>query len=111
VEAKSETGHALRATAVYPEKGALAIFAEGPVVFSSAGRGIIARGATQARVVSPVALDATVSKILVTLLANPAGKNASSLSHVVIHELRQAFTVILTEPAAREVPFAYFVIS
>jgi hypothetical protein len=73
VEAKSETGPALHAIAAYPDQGARAIVAEGPVEFSSAGRGMIARGATQARVVSPVALSAEVSKILVTLLANPAG--------------------------------------
>ncbi len=108
--AKSETGPALHAIAVYPDQGARAIIAEGPVEFSSAGRGKIALGATRATVVSPVALDAAVSKILVTLLANPAGKMASSLSHVVIHQLRQAFTVVLTAPAAREVPFAYFVL-
>lgn len=111
VEAKSETGPALHAIAAYPDQGARAIVAEGPVEFSSAGRGIIARGATQARVVSPVALSAEVSKILVTLLANPAGQMASSLSHVEIHESHQAFTVVLTAPAARKVPFAYFVIS
>jgi hypothetical protein len=110
VLAKSETGAALNAVAVYPEHGARAIVAEGPVEFSSAGRGIIARRATQARVVSPVALDAAVSKILVTLLANPAGQMASSLSHVEIHESHQAFTVVLTAPAARKVPFAYFVL-
>jgi hypothetical protein len=110
VLAKSETGPALHAVALYPEQGARAIVAEGPVEFSSAGRGIIARGAMRATVVSPVPLNAAVSKILVTLLANPAGKMASSLSHVVIHQLRQAFTVVLTAPAAREVPFAYFVL-
>jgi hypothetical protein len=109
VLAKSETGAALNAIAVYPEQGARAIVAEGPVEFSSAGRGIIARGATQARVTSPVALDAAVSKILVTLLANPAGKMPSSLSHVKF-DGSQAFTVVLTAPAAREVPFAYFVL-
>jgi deoxyinosine 3'endonuclease (endonuclease V) len=109
VLAKSETGAALHAIAVYPDQGARAIVAEGPVEFSSAGRGIIARGATRATVVSPVALDATVSKILVTLLADPAGKKASSLSHVEI-DGSEAFTVVLTAPAAREVPFAYFVL-
>ena len=109
VLAKSETGAALNAVAVYPEQGARAIVAEGPVEFSSAGRGIIAPGATRTTLESPVALNAAVSKILVTLLANPAGKKASSLSHVEI-DGSEAFTVVLTAPAAREVPFAYFVL-
>lgn len=109
VLAKSETGPALHAVAVYPEQGARAIVAEGPVEFSSAGRGVIARGAMRATVVSPVLLNVAVSKILVTLLANPAGKRTSSLSHVEI-DGSEAFTVVLSAPAAREVPFAYFVL-
>jgi hypothetical protein len=109
LDAASDSGIAVRAIALHPDQGARAIVAAGPVEFSSAGRGIIARGAMRATVVSPVALDAAVSKILVTLLANPAGKNASSLSHVEIRG-SEAFTVVLSTPAAREVPFAYFVL-
>jgi hypothetical protein len=108
--AKSETGDAFQAFAVFPEQGARAIVAMGPVEFSSAGRGTIAFGATRATIKSPVALNAAASKILVTLLANPAGKKASSFSHVEIHQARQAFSVVLTAPAAQVVPFAYFVL-
>ena len=100
---------ALNAVAVYPEQGARAIVAEGPVVFSSAGLGNLVGG--RAKVTPGVPLD-EASKVLITLMRNPGAQALRPLRRGHARPSRTGFfRVHVPNARAAAVPFAYFVIS
>jgi hypothetical protein len=100
---------------IFPGGTGVAVAAHGPVVFDSAGLVTIPKDARSVTVTSPVALVQGSSKILVTLMVDPAvlGKKGVPpdvlLSHVEIRS-SATFDIVLKDKASQPVDAAYFVI-
>ncbi len=89
-----------------------ALDVSGRAVFSSAGRALVAAGSDRVAVASPVPVsDASV--ILVTLLGNPKGTGRKAVAVYVSHvEITgtDAFDIVLTGPAGKDVSASYLVV-
>ena len=84
-----------------------ALAADGPVRFSSAGLGTIARHAISAVVHPAVALTST-DKVLITLMSDPGH---AVVQYVTVDPASGTFTLYVPQPVLSAVLFAYFVIS
>jgi hypothetical protein len=85
-----------------------ALEAEGTVKFiKCSGLAAVPAGSDRAIVTPPIVLRGK-EKVLITLMGDPG---RVLLQFVKLHPARGVFTVFLTGPAPREVPFAWFVIS
>lgn len=85
-----------------------ALEATGPVKFSTSGVDLIASG-TANKVVTPGVDLGPQSKVLITLNGNPGA--GVTLHRVLINGTTDTFTVFLTEPAAADTRFCWFVLS
>ena len=118
VEGKSLTGTGVSgqtndgvavSAGVFPGGSGIALVADGPVMFSTAGRGNLVGG--RAKVTPGVALDDS-SKVLITLMGNPGAQAIVPYVEVTPGPAGTGFFRVRVPGArATAIPFAYFVIS